>query len=216
MKRTVPEDNSKLDISELVFDASGLIPAIVQDWNTGEVLMMAYMNEEALRRTLESGRTWFWSRSRKTFWNKGETSGHFQFVKALRYDCDQDCLLVLADQRGPACHTSEHNCFYRSIDGQPLKPAVFEALSRLNYLIRERKRLMPPGSYTTKLFEKGTDTILKKVGEESSELIVAAKGGDRDEVIYEAADVMYHLSVLLAKSDVQLNEVFEELLKRWK
>jgi phosphoribosyl-ATP pyrophosphohydrolase/phosphoribosyl-AMP cyclohydrolase len=178
--------------------------------------MMAYMNEEALKRTVESGRTWFWSRSRKTFWNKGETSGHFQFVKSLRYDCDQDCLLVLADQRGPACHTNEHTCFYRSMDGQPLTPAVFEALSRLNELIRERKRLMPPGSYTTGLFEKGTDTILKKVGEESSELIVAAKGGDRDEVIYEAADVMYHMSVLLAKADVQLNEVFEELLKRWK
>ncbi len=203
-------------IPELTFDSHGLIPAIVQDWRSGEVLMMAYMNEEALARTLETGRTWFWSRSREKLWNKGETSGHFQFVKSLRYDCDLDCLLVLADQRGPACHTGEHTCFHRSIDGAALKPAVFEALSRLYDLVGERKRLMPPGSYTTSLFEKGTDTILKKVGEESAELIVAAKGGEHDEVSYEAADLFYHVCVLLSKTEVPLTDVFEELLKRWK
>ena len=203
-------------IPELTFDPQGLIPAIVQDWETGEVLMMAFMNDESLRRTLDSGRTWFWSRSRQKLWNKGETSGHFQFVKSVRYDCDLDCLLIMAKQHGPACHTNEHTCFHRSIDGAPLKPAVFESLSRLYDLIGERKRLMPPGSYTTSLFEKGTDTILKKVGEESSELIVAAKGGDRDEVVYEAADLMFHVGVLLAKADVPLTDVYEELLKRWK
>ncbi|MHB1362163.1 MAG: bifunctional phosphoribosyl-AMP cyclohydrolase/phosphoribosyl-ATP diphosphatase HisIE [Thermoleophilia bacterium] len=203
-------------IPELTFDAQGLIPAIVQDWETGEVLMMAFMNAESLRRTLESGRTWFWSRSRQKLWNKGETSGHFQFVKSVRYDCDLDCLLVMARQHGPACHTNEHTCFHRSIDGALLKPAVFESLSRLYDLINERKRLMPPGSYTTSLFEKGTDTILKKVGEESSELIVAAKGGDREEVVYEAADLLYHVGVLLAKAEVPLTDVYEELLKRWK
>ena len=205
-----------ISISELTFDAQGLIPAIVQDWLTGEVLMMAFMNEESLGRTIESGRTWFWSRSRRKLWNKGETSGHFQFVKSLRYDCDLDCLLVLAQQHGPACHTNEHTCFHRSLDGEPLKLAVFETLSRLNDLIGERKRLMPPGSYTTSLFEKGADTILKKVGEESSELIVAAKGGDRDEVTYEAADLLYHVCVLLNKAEVPLTDVYEELLKRWK
>ncbi|MHB8160039.1 MAG: bifunctional phosphoribosyl-AMP cyclohydrolase/phosphoribosyl-ATP diphosphatase HisIE [Thermoleophilia bacterium] len=203
-------------IPELTFDAQGLIPAIVQDWLSGEVLMMAFMNDESVRLTVESGRTWFWSRSRRKLWNKGETSGHFQFVKSLRYDCDQDCLLVLVEQRGAACHTNERTCFYRSLDGEPLKPAVYEALVRLYELINERKRLMPPGSYTTSLFEKGTDTILKKVGEESAELIVAAKGGEREEITYEAADLFYHVGVLLAKADVPLTDVLEELLKRWK
>lgn len=205
-----------ITIPELTFDAKGLIPAIVQDWLSGEVLMMAFMNDESVRLTVESGRTWFWSRSRQKLWNKGETSGHFQFVKSLRYDCDQDCLLVLVEQRGAACHTNERTCFYRSLDGEALKPAVYEALVRLYELINERKRLMPPGSYTTSLFEKGTDTILKKVGEESAELIVAAKGGDREEITYEAADLFYHVGVLLAKADVPLTDVFEELLKRWK
>lgn len=205
-----------ISIPELTFDAQGLIPAIVQDWLSGEVLMMAFMNDESVRLTVESGRTWFWSRSRQKLWNKGETSGHFQFVKSLRYDCDQDCLLVLVEQRGAACHTNERTCFYRSLDGEPLKPAVYEALVRLYELINERKRLMPPGSYTTSLFEKGTDTILKKVGEESAELIVAAKGGEREEITYEAADLFYHVGVLLAKADLPLTDVLEELLKRWK
>ena len=202
-------------IPELKFDDRGLIPAIIQDHLTGEVLMQAYMNEESLRRTVESGRTWFWSRSRQKLWNKGETSGHFQFVKSIRYDCDVDTLLIFVDQHGPACHTNERTCFYRSFDGVP-RPQVFESLNRLYDLIRERRRLMPPGSYTTSLFEKGTDTILKKVGEEASELIVAAKGGERDEIIYEAADLFYHVGVLLARSDVPLTAVYEELLKRWK
>jgi len=203
-------------ISELTFDDRGLIPAIVQDHQTGEVLMMAFMNEESLQRTIDSGRTWFWSRSRQEYWNKGATSGHFQFVKALRYDCDLDTLLVLVEQRGAACHTGERTCFHRSLDGSELKPAAFEALTSLYSLIRERQRLMPPGSYTASLFEKGTDTILKKVGEESSELIVAAKGGERDEIVYEAADLFYHVGVLLAASEISLSEVYEELQNRWK
>lgn len=205
-----------MPIPELTFDDRGLLPAIVQDHKTGEVLMMAYMNQESLKRTVESGRTWFFSRSRQQLWNKGETSGHFQFVKALRYDCDLDTLVVLVEQHGPACHTNERTCFHRSLDGRRLEPAVFEALTKLYELIRERKRLMPPGSYTTSLFEKGTDTILKKVGEESAELIVAAKGGDREEIVYEAADLFYHVGVLLAQSDIPLSEVYGELLGRWK
>lgn len=200
----------------LTFDENGLIPAIVQDWYTGEVLMQAYMNREAVDATMKTGRTWFWSRSREQLWNKGETSGHFQFVKDLRYDCDIDCLLVLVQQRGPACHTNEHTCFHRAFDGKPLKPALFEALTRLYDLVEQRKRLMPPGSYTTSLFEQGDDTILKKVGEEASELLVAAKGGDREEVVLEAADLLYHVNVLLAASDVSLIDVYEELLSRWK
>jgi phosphoribosyl-ATP pyrophosphohydrolase/phosphoribosyl-AMP cyclohydrolase len=200
----------------LTFDQNGLIPAIVQDWYTGEVLMQAFMNREAVDKTVESGRSWFWSRSRQKLWNKGETSGHFQFVKDLRYDCDIDCLLLIVEQRGPACHTNEHSCFHRAVDGKPLKPAAYETMTRLYDLIEQRKRLLPPGSYATSLFEKGTDTILKKVGEESAELLVAAKGGDREEIIHEAADLLFHVNVLLAKSDVTLTEVYEELLSRWK
>lgn len=205
-----------LDIEQLTYDERGLIPAIVQDNLTGEVLMMAYMNRESLKRTLESGRTWFWSRSRQELWNKGATSGHYQFVKAIRYDCDLDCLLVIAEQRGPACHTGQHTCFHRSLDGEELTPATYEALTRLFDLVEQRKKLMPAGSYTASLFEKGTDSILKKVGEESSELIVAAKGGESEEVTYEAADLLYHFCVLLSQAGVPLNDVFEELLKRWK
>ncbi len=205
-----------ISISDLTFDERGLIPAIVQDWLTGEVLMQAYMNKESLAKTIETGRTWFWSRSRQKLWNKGETSGHFQFVKSIRYDCDLDTLLILAEQRGFACHTGQHTCFHRSLDGSPLSPSVYETLTRLYSLIEERKRLMPPGSYTASLFEKGTVAILGKVGEEAAELIAAAKDGDRDEIIYEAADMFYHLGVLLADNDVALEDVLKELLQRWK
>lgn len=209
----MPEPISPAD---LTFDANGLMPAIVQDWYTGEVLMQAFMNMEAVEKTVETGRTWFWSRSRRKLWNKGETSGHFQFVKDIRYDCDIDCLLLIVEQRGPACHTNEHSCFHRRLDGKPLKPAVFEALSRLYDLVEERKRLMPAGSYTTSLFEQGKDQILKKVEEESSELVDAARDGDREEVTHEAADLFYHVNVLLAGSGVELTDVLEELLARWK
>ncbi len=205
-----------VSISDLTFDERGLIPVIVQDWLTGEVLMQAYMNQESLARTIQTGRTWFWSRSRRKLWNKGETSGHFQFVKSIRYDCDLDTLLVLAEQRGFACHTGEHTCFHRSLDGSPLSPAVYETLTRLYGLIEERKRLMPPGSYTASLFEKGAGAIREKVVEEASELAAAAKEGGREEVIYEAADLFYHLGVLLAARDVDLADVLKELLERWK
>jgi phosphoribosyl-ATP pyrophosphohydrolase/phosphoribosyl-AMP cyclohydrolase len=203
-------------ITELTYDDRGLIPAIVQDSLTGEVLMMAYMNSESLERTVESGRTWFWSRSRRELWNKGATSGNFQTVMDIRYDCDLDCLLVTVEQQGPACHTGEHTCFHRSLDGEELILAPFEALTRLYELVEQRKQQMPSGSYTASLFEKGTDTILKKVGEESSELIVAAKGGEESEITHEAADLLYHLCVLLSSSGVSIIEVYKELLKRWK
>jgi phosphoribosyl-ATP pyrophosphohydrolase/phosphoribosyl-AMP cyclohydrolase len=203
-------------ISDLTFDDRGLLPAIVQDWSTGEVLMQAYMNSESLENTIRTGRTWFWSRSRRQLWNKGETSGHFQFVRSIRYDCDLDCLLLLVEQRGPACHTGEHTCFHRSLDGEELKPAAFEVLTRLYELVRQRKQIMPPGSYTTELFRKGPEAVLAKVSEESSELTEAARSGGREEVVREAADLMYHLTVLLAGAGVAIDEVREELLKRWK
>ena len=210
----MPDNNTS--ITDLTFDERGLIPAIIQEWDTGEVVMQAWMNEESLKRTIKTGRTWFWSRSRQKLWNKGESSGHFQFVKSIRYDCDQDTLLIQVEQRGNACHTGEHTCFYRSLDGKDLTPAIYETLERLYRLIEERKRLMPAGTYTTSLFEKGTEAILAKVDEESSELIDAARGGSREEVIYEAADLFYHTGVLLAQAGVTMTEVLRELKGRWK
>lgn len=207
---------TELSIPDLKFDEHGLIPAVVQDWSSGEVLMVAWMNREALEKTVQSGRTWFWSRSRQQLWNKGETSGHFQEVKSLRYDCDADTLLVLAEQTGNACHTGERSCFYRTLAGEKPQPPLFGVLAELAELVEERREKMPEDSYTTSLFSRGTDTILKKVGEESAELIVAAKGGVRDEVRYEAADLLYHMTVLLAQAEVPLSEVLEELRGRWK
>lgn len=203
-------------ITDLTYDDKGLIPAIIQEYDTGEVLMMAFMNQDSLGRTIESGRTWFWSRSRQELWNKGATSGHYQEVRRITYDCDLDCLLILVDQEGPACHTNEHTCFHRALDGSELRPAAFEILTRLFETVKQRREQRPGGSYTAGLFASGTDTILEKVDEESSELIVAAKGGDRGEVVHEAADLLYHMVVLLAQAGVGFDEVREELLKRWK
>ncbi len=203
-------------ISDLTFDADGLIPAIIQEYASGEVLMMAFMNRESLQKTLDSGRTWFWSRSRRELWNKGATSGHYQEVRGIRYDCDLDCLLILVDQEGPACHTNEHSCFHRALDGSRIGPAGFEALTKLFELVKQRREQAPAGSYTGELFDKGTDAILAKVEEESSELIAAAGGGGPEEVRHEAADLLYHLTVLLADAGVELEDVREELLKRWK
>lgn len=203
-------------IPDLKFDENGLVPAVVQDWFSGEVLMVAWMNRESLEKTVETGTTWFWSRSRAQLWNKGETSGHVQKVRSIRYDCDADTLLVLAEQTGFACHTGEYTCFYRTLAGENPPPAAFNTLADLYELIEERRQQMPEGSYTTSLFAKGTDTILKKVGEEASELIVAAKGGKHAEVRYEAADLLYHVAVLLAQAGVPLDEVLEELRSRWK
>ncbi len=209
----MPEENT---IPDLTFDDRGLIPAIVQDRLTGEVLMLAYMNSESLRRTLESGRTWFWSRSRQELWNKGATSGHFQFVSEVRYDCDLDCLLVTVEQRGPACHTGEHTCFHRTLHGGDGKPATFEVLTRLFELVEKRRRLMPPGSYTASLLAEGPEAVRAKVSEEAAELVDAEASGEREEVIQEAADLGYHVCVLLSQAGVNLTEVFEELRQRWR
>lgn len=205
-----------ISISDLTYDDKGLIPAIIQEYATGEVLMMAFMNQESLGRTIESGRTWFWSRSRQELWNKGATSGHFQEVRSITYDCDLDCLLIQVDQEGPACHTNEHTCFHRTLDGSELRPAAFEVLTRLFDLIKRRREQMPAGSYTAGLFESGADAILRKVEEESTELLAAAKGSRSEEVVHEAADLLYHMAVLLVQAGVELEDVREELLKRWK
>lgn len=213
-------------MKDLKFDAHGLIPAIVQDINSGQVLMMAYMNQEALDKTLATGQTWFYSRSRQSLWMKGETSGNIQTVKEIRYDCDQDTLLVLVEQTGAACHTGHYSCFYRTLDGQELEPARFDAsrvyqakegpaiLLELMDVIRQRQKDRPEGSYTSYLFDKGLDKILKKVGEETAEVIIAAKNPDNSELIYEASDLIYHLLVLLVEKGVDITDIFAELRSR--
>jgi len=206
------------ELEKIKFDEHGLIPAIVQDARTHEVLTLAYMNAESLKLTQESNETWFWSRSRAELWRKGSTSGNTQRVIEIRRDCDSDALVVLVEAAGPACHTGNRSCFYRDLEGAEINPnfsddlgAVLENLFRL---IENRKRELPQGSYTTYLFNEGLDKILKKIGEESSETIIAAKNEDKPALVSETADLLYHLLVLLVERGVSLHEVRDELLER--
>lgn len=199
-----------LDIGKLKFDERGLIPAIVQDARTREVLTLAYMNEESLARTIETGETWFWSRSRNEFWHKGETSGNTQRVVNLASDCDNDALVVLVDPAGPACHTGATSCF----DGPT--ESFGAVIANLYALIQSRERERPEGSYTTYLFDKGLDKILKKIGEESAETIVAAKNEESKQLVAEVSDLIYHLLVLLVQRGVSLDAIAAELGQRRK
>lgn len=229
-------------IQNLKFDEQGLIPSIVQDDATGEVLMVAYMNAESLARTMQTGQTWFWSRSRQELWHKGATSGHTQQVTDIRLDCDGDALLVRVNPNGPACHTGEQTCFYRGVNetDPPREPAgkssvIHQADSPLSLvnvaaldlgillqdlyrLIQERKDQLPKGSYTTYLFNAGLDKILKKVGEESAETIIAAKnasdGETRKLLSGEISDLLYHLLVLMVEREVSLQDISNELSHR--
>src|SRR5262245_2506152 len=196
-----------LDIKSLKFDERGLIPAIVQDARTREVLTLAYMNAESLARTIDTGETWFWSRSRNELWHKGETSGNTQNVVALHSDCDKDAIVVLVDPAGPACHTGARSCF----DSTEVDEDLGLLLNRLYSLIESRERERPEGSYTTYLFNSGLDKILKKVGEESAETIIAAKNEDRSPLTAEVADLVYHLLVLLVARGLSLDEIRAEL-----
>ncbi len=203
-------------IDQIKWNEDGLVPAIVQDAVSKEVLMLAYMNRESLRKSLDSGETWFWSRSRGELWHKGATSGHTQAIESLRYDCDADTLLVLVRPNGPACHTGAYTCFYRDANGElPAeslpKPDRFAALSGLETTIAQREAERPEGSYTTYLFDKGLDKILKKIGEESAEVIIGGKNGDKQEIRSEAADLIFHLMVLLRQQGIPLDDVLEEL-----
>jgi phosphoribosyl-ATP pyrophosphohydrolase/phosphoribosyl-AMP cyclohydrolase len=192
-----------------------LIPAIVQDYKSKEVLMLAYMNEESLAKTLETGYTWFYSRSRKELWNKGATSGHLQKVKRLDYDCDEDTLLVYVEQTGAACHTGNRSCFYRTlIENEEIPEA--NPLVSLEEVVADRKANPEEGSYTCYLFEKGLDKVLKKVGEECAETIIAAKNGDNVELNGEVNDLLYHLMVMMNICGLSLDEVNAELEKRAK
>lgn len=194
------------------FDADGLVPAVVQDAGDGRVLMQAYMNAESLRRTLERGETWFWSRSRGELWHKGATSGHTQAVRALMIDCDADTLLVQVDQTGVACHTGAPTCFFTAA-----LPAAddFAAIPDLVRTIAARAAdADPESSYTARLLAKGIDTVCKKVGEEATEVAIAAKGAEHDQVVYESADLLYHLAVLWQATGVRFDEVAAELASR--
>jgi phosphoribosyl-ATP pyrophosphohydrolase/phosphoribosyl-AMP cyclohydrolase len=199
-------------IDEVVFDDKGLVPCVVQDWRTGEVLTLAYMNRDALERTLSSGETHFWSRSRGELWHKGETSGNVQRVRSLRYDCDADALLALVDPAGPACHTGERTCFYRTL-GEP-RVAVHEALPALARTLAERARDLPDGSYTAELLRAGPAKVGEKVEEEAEEAARAARDESNERLQEEAADVIYHLGVLLQSRDLGFTDALDELTSR--
>ena len=200
-----------MDINTLKFDEKGLISAIVVDAETKKVLTLAYMNKESLEISIKEGKTCFWSRSRQELWRKGETSGNYQYIQSITADCDNDALVVMVKKDGPACHTGADSCFNDTIFGTA--PIDF-SVSALYKKLLGRKEQMPEGSYTTYLFEKGIDKILKKIGEESTEVIVAAKGNDKKETIYELADLMYHSLVLMVEMGITVEDVASELASR--
>jgi phosphoribosyl-ATP pyrophosphohydrolase/phosphoribosyl-AMP cyclohydrolase len=200
-------------IESIKFDNNGLVPAIVQDINTNKVLMLAYMNEESIRKTLEEKIACYYSRSRKELWKKGETSGNIQNLKGFYYDCDKDSILLLVEQVGVACHTGNYSCFFNEVIGYNNQVSV---LTDLYELIENRKNTPVEGSYTNYLFEKGLDKILKKVGEETSEVIIGAKNKDKEEMVYEISDLVYHLLVLMVNEGVSINDIKKELKNRTK
>lgn len=202
---------NKDNLSQVKFDVKGLIPAIVQDLYTNEVLTLAYMNEESLRITLEEERTCFWSRSRQKLWRKGEESGNVQHVVSVTADCDFDALVVRVIKEGPACHTGAESCFFNGLAASG-ETSDF-TMQGLYELIEGRKTNPQEGSYTTYLFEKGIDKILKKIGEESTEVIIGAKNS-KEEAVYEIADLAYHVMVMMAEMEIPLTDVTKELAKR--
>ncbi|MCR4435196.1 MAG: bifunctional phosphoribosyl-AMP cyclohydrolase/phosphoribosyl-ATP diphosphatase HisIE [Clostridiales bacterium] len=214
-------------LSEIKFDQNGLVPAVIQDYKTNEVLMVGYMNMESLQKSIETGRTHFWSRSRQKLWLKGETSGHFQNIRSMSVDCDGDTLLIQVEQVGAACHTGNCSCFYRELyrggsedsiqegPGQEQESTDgYKILQEVYDVIVDRTVNPKEGSYTNYLFEKGLDKILKKVGEETAEVIIAAKNKSKDEIKYEMADLFYHLMVLMVERGVKLGDIYEELRGR--
>lgn len=214
-------------MEELRWDKNGLIPAIVQDAATGEVLMLAYMSRESLQHSLRTGETWFYSRSRQRLWHKGEESGNVQRIEDIFYDCDADALLVKVKQEGVACHTGHRSCFYRSLahisqddeaahvlSHRPGTPGIGLILDELSRVLEQRKIDLPSGSYTARLFSAGLDRILKKVAEEAGEVVIAAKNDSRGELVYEIADLIYHLTVLMVEKNISWGHVASELAGR--
>lgn len=211
-----------IELDNIKYNEKGLVPAVVQDANTREVLMVAYMNKEALHKTIETKRAWFYSRKRQKLWQKGETSGNFLEVKNIYYDCDEDTLLLQVVPKGPACHTGNYSCFYRSLlDNQ--RSAVEDEvknplgiLKELVDIIDSRFAQRPEGSYIAKLYEGGRERILKKVGEEACEVIIASMSKNKAETIYETADLLFHLLIALRFDNITIEEVMAELKRRRK
>ena len=200
-----------MNLNALKFDEKGLIPAIVVDDETGKVLTLAYMNRQSLQISVEKGLTCFWSRSRQALWLKGETSGNYQHIVSITADCDGDALEVRVKKEGPACHTGAESCFHNPVLGEKGEKFRLEGLYQL---LQSRKKELPEGSYTTYLFQKGLDKILKKVGEESTEVIIAGKAGDKAETIYEIADLAYHVLVLMVQMGISVEDIRAELASR--
>ena len=201
-----------IDIQNLKFDEKGLIPAVVTDYYTKQVLTVAYMNKESLHKTIDTKLTCFYSRSRQQLWLKGETSGNYQHVVSITADCDNDALVVEVKKDGPACHTGSESCFTKPVFVNEDEKEF--AIDNLYKMLVGRKETMPEGSYTTYLFQKGLDKILKKVGEECTEVIIGAKGGDKAETVYEICDLVYHVMVLMVEYGISLNEIRDELARR--
>jgi len=214
MSSTEPSSlNQAIPVDQIRYNDQGLVPAIIQDYLDGTVLMMAWMNQESLTKTMTTGETWFWSRSRQEFWHKGESSGHLQKVRSLRYDCDSDALLVTVEQIGDiACHTGERSCFHQ-VEGQKIAPLA-DTLSQVFEVICDRRDNPNDESYTCKLFAGGDNKILKKIGEESAEVVMACKDDDQDAIAGEVADLMYHTLVALAHHNVELKAVYQKLQQR--
>jgi phosphoribosyl-ATP pyrophosphohydrolase/phosphoribosyl-AMP cyclohydrolase len=208
-----PEISSAIPVDRIRYNEQGLVPAIVQDYLDGTVLMLAWMNAESLQKTLETGETWFWSRSRSELWHKGATSGHLQQIKSMRYDCDSDALLIGVEQMGDiACHTGERSCFHQ-VDGTVTAPPA-DTLSQVFEVICDRRDNPNPDSYTCKLLAGGDNKILKKIGEEAAEVVMACKDDDAEAIAGEAADLFYHTLVALAHHKVDLRSVYRKLQER--
>ena len=211
-----------INLDDVKFNADGLIPVVAQDYATKEVVMLAYMNMEAIKKSIETSVAHYWSRSRQELWKKGETSGNFQYIKSISLDCDKDAILMIIEQKGVACHTGSFSCFFNKLtenanektDSNYIQKA--KMLKELYELVSERKLQPKEGSYTNYLFDKGIDKILKKVGEETAEVIIAAKNPAKEELRYEIADLIYHLTVLMVERGLELEDVLNELESRKK
>jgi phosphoribosyl-AMP cyclohydrolase / phosphoribosyl-ATP pyrophosphohydrolase len=213
MSSESPSLRNAIPTDKIRYDEKGLVPAIIQDYLDGTVLMMAWMNRESLQKTLETGETWFWSRSRQEFWHKGATSGHTQRIKSIRYDCDSDAILVSVEQIGDiACHTGERSCFHQ-IDGNIVPPSA-DTLSQVFKVICDRRDNPNESSYTCKLFAGGDNKILKKIGEEGAEVVMAFKDDNKEEIAGEVADLFYHTMVALAHHKVDIKDVYRKLQER--
>ena len=204
-----------MNLDELTFSSDGLLPVVVQHYRSGEVLMVGFANHEAVQNTLETGHGWFFSRSRQRLWEKGETSGHYLDLKALRVDCDADALIYLCEPHGPTCHTGERSCFFQTLDEVPAGETSGEAAAILFNTIEQRKQLAEPGSsYVARLLSEGVDRIARKVGEEATEVVIAAKNADRAELAHEIADLWFHTLILLAQQGMTPEDVWDELRGR--